>query len=240
MTKEVEVVPEGLLKIKQILDAILQRLSLNPESQTFEFELGGFHLNIKNENNYLELLDILKGLKIKAGIEYEINDSYTDHRGRKQSITLYDSYKCKVKIVDPDKFANYKEEISERCQNSSVAKQTGVIKEDNLLLIKDLKAIATANKLIAYSDGTVRYGKNILRMRNQLKDLCRLFMRNQDRLLTIDDIKDEIVRADRRSLTSFATIAKYVSELHNLLKIHFGQDVIFNQKEEGWYFRLSK
>ena len=112
--------------------------------------------------------------------------------------------------------------------------------KDNLLLTKDLKADITIGKLSAYNDGTIRYGKNILEMRNQLKDLCRLFMRNPNRLLTIDDIKDEIIKADRRTLTSFATIAKYVSELHNLLKIHFGKDVIFNQKEEGWYFKPTE
>lgn len=112
-----------------------------------------------------------------------------------------------------------------------------VPRKDNLLLTKDLKADITIGKLSTYNDGTIRYGKNILEIRNQLKDLCRLFMRNPNRLLTIDDIKDEIIKADKRTLISFATIAKYVSELHNLLKIHFGKDVIFNQKEEGWYFK---
>ena len=113
-------------------------------------------------------------------------------------------------------------------------------RKNNLLLTKDLKADITIGKLSAYNDGTIRYGKNILEMRNQLKDLCRLFMRNPNRLFTIDDIKDEIIKADRRTLTSFATIAKYVSELHNLLKIHFGKDVIFNQKKEGWYFKPTE
>lgn len=103
-----------------------------------------------------------------------------------------------------------------------------------------MKADITIGKLSAYNDGTIRYEKNILEMRNQLKDLCRLFMQYPNRLLTIDDIKDEIIKADRRTLTSFATIAKYVSELHNLLKIHFKKEVIFNQKEEGWYFKPTE
>jgi len=127
-----------------------------------------------------------------------------------------------------------------KIRKESQIKQQLLPRKDNLLLTKDLKADITIGKLSAYNDGTIRYGKNILEMRNQLKDLCRLFMRNPNRLLTIDDIKDEIVKADRRTLTSFATIAKYVSELHNLLKIHFGKDVIFNQKEEGWYFKPTK
>jgi two-component sensor histidine kinase len=113
-------------------------------------------------------------------------------------------------------------------------------KKDNLLFTKNLKADISIGKLSAYNDGTIRYGKRILEMRNQLKDLCRFFMKNQNRMLTIDDIKDEIIRADRRTIISFTTIAKYVSELHNLLKTHFGKDIIFNQKEEGWYFKPPK
>ena len=96
----------------------------------------------------------------------------------------------------------------------------------------------TAGDLVAYSDGTIRYKDIILDLRNQLKDLCRLFMRNPKRLLTIDDIREEIINADKREATPNSTIAKYVSELRNSLQIHFKKDVIFNQKEEGWYFKL--
>lgn len=127
-----------------------------------------------------------------------------------------------------------------KIRKESQIKQQLPPQKDNLLLTKDLKADITIGKLSTYNDGTIRYGKNILEMRNQLKDLCGLFMRHPNRLLTIDDIKDEIIKADRRTLTSFTTIAKYVSELHNLLKIHFGKDVIFNQKEEGWYFKPTE
>lgn len=112
-------------------------------------------------------------------------------------------------------------------------------REDNLLLTKELKPQITAGKLAAYSDGTIRYNDKILDLRNQLKDLCRFFMRNPKRLLTIDDIREEIVNADKRKTTPNSTIAKYVSELRNSLKIHFQKEVIFNQKEEGWYFRPS-
>ena len=102
---------------------------------------------------------------------------------------------------------------------------------------EELKPEILTGNLGAYSDGTIRYKKEIIKMRNQLKDLCRLFMNHPDRLLTIDDIRDTIIKADKRILTPFTTIAKYVSELHNSLKIHFKKDVIFNQKEEGWYFK---
>ena len=95
----------------------------------------------------------------------------------------------------------------------------------------------SAGKLSAYSDGTIRYGNEILTMRNQLKDLCRLFMEHPNDLVLIDTIKEELIKAEKRGTTPWSTISKYVSELHTSLKVHFKKDVIFNQKEEGWYFK---
>ena len=63
-------------------------------------------------------------------------------------------------------------------------------------------------------------------------------MKNHKRLVTIDQIRDELIAADKRHSTRWSTISKYVSELHNSLKIHFKRDVIFNQKEEGWYLQI--
>lgn len=110
-------------------------------------------------------------------------------------------------------------------------------RKDNLLFVKDLKPEIEIKGLGAYSDGTIRYKGEVIEMRSQIKDLCRLFMDHHNRLLTQDDIKDAIVNADRRNSTPRITIAKYVSELRNLLKLHFKKDVIFNQKYEGWYFK---
>jgi len=65
-------------------------------------------------------------------------------------------------------------------------------------------------------------------------------MEHNKRLLTPEDIKDNIVAADKRKTTSNSTISKYVSELRNSLKVHFKKDVIFSQKEEGWHFDVTK
>lgn len=105
---------------------------------------------------------------------------------------------------------------------------------------ENLKPEIIIGKLVAYNDGSIRYGKDIIKMRNQIKDLCRLFIKNPNRLITIDDIKDDIIAANKRNAIAYSTIAKYVSELRNSLKIHFNNDVIFNQKEEGWYFKPPK
>jgi len=111
---------------------------------------------------------------------------------------------------------------------------TNIQKKDT---IADVQIELSAGKLGSYADGTIRYGKEILQMRNQLKDLCRLFMSHPSELILIDRIKEELISIDKRKTTQWSTISKYVSELHTSLKIHFKKDVIFNQKEEGWYFK---
>ena len=101
-----------------------------------------------------------------------------------------------------------------------------------------LKTELSIGDLTFFNDGSIRFKGVVLDLRNQLKDLCRLLMQNHKKLVTIDAIRDEIIRADKRQQTSFVTISKYVSELHNSLKQYFNRDVIFNQKEEGWYMEI--
>lgn len=91
-------------------------------------------------------------------------------------------------------------------------------------------------KLISYNDGIIAYDGKPLEIRSQTKVLCRLFMENVGRLILVDDIKDVLIDADKRRSTSNETIAKYVSELHIILKDVYGKKVIFNQKKEGWIF----
>ena len=105
-------------------------------------------------------------------------------------------------------------------------------------LSKDLKTEILIGKLGTFNDGTIRYGGQIIEMRNQIKDLCRYFMEHPNRLITYDDIKQNIINADKRLDTPNSTIAKYVSELRKLLKIHFKKDVFPSQNEEGWYLKL--
>lgn len=123
---------------------------------------------------------------------------------------------------------------------SKAPKETPSLFNKKHLYTPDLKPQIEVGPLAAYSDGTIRYQGEIIELRNQLKDLCRLFMENPDRVLTSDDMKEHLIATDKRKNTSRSTIAKYVSELRNSLKIHFKKDVIFNQKEEGWYFNHKK
>ena len=104
----------------------------------------------------------------------------------------------------------------------------------------EIKVEVSLGELNSYNDGTIRYAGEIIKIRNQSKDLCRFFMANPKKLLTIDDIKKEIINSSKRGLTPNATIAKYVSELNTLLRPYFDKDVIFNQKEEGWLMDIAR
>ncbi len=199
-------------------------------TQPDEVNIPISNLEIKGRRK-AEIVDILKGLSENGGCF-----SYS-HRGSENYLIkninhtqLAETYK-KTELIY-DKFAKV---YRERTGNIKKVKPP---RQDNLLFTKELISQITAGDLVAYSDGTIRYKDIILDLRNQLKDLCRLFMRNPKRLLTIDDIREEIINADKREATPNSTIAKYVSELRNSLQIHFKKDVIFNQKEEGWYFKL--
>jgi DNA-binding response OmpR family regulator len=101
---------------------------------------------------------------------------------------------------------------------------------------QDMKPEIKISDLATYPDGTVRFKGSVIPMRDQLNDLCRMFMSRPNQLVLCDEIREEIIRANRRETTTFITIAKYVSELHSLLKPSFGKNVILNHKKEGWRF----
>lgn len=105
------------------------------------------------------------------------------------------------------------------------------------LYIPDAKSEAEVEGLAAYNDGSIRYKGDPIEMRTQLNAMCRLFIMNEHHFVTIDDIKDEIIDANKREHTSFSTIAKYVSELRKILETYFGKDVLLNEKKRGWWFK---
>ena len=92
---------------QQVLLAIKKRYDLNPKQKELIFELGGFEVALNNKNDYLAILAALGRLKEGAGIDYTIEDTYVDRRGRTQHYTLYDSRLCKISIKDVKKFEDY-------------------------------------------------------------------------------------------------------------------------------------
>ncbi len=112
--------------------------------------------------------------------------------------------------------------------------------KDTILYTKDLKPEMEIAGLASYSDGTIRYKGTIIPLREQIRNLCRMFMRNPKRTLTREDIIENTVAADKQTVVSKITASKYISELRNSLKVHFKRNVIHSQKSMGWYFDPNK
>jgi hypothetical protein len=121
-------------------------------------------------------------------------------------------------------------------EKKHIKPETSVHTAINAQIQPSLRAEVSVGKLIAYSDGTIRYQGKHLDLRPQIKDLCRLFMERQNQLINADDIREKIIKASKRKATSFDTISKYISELHKELQNHFGKEVITNQPKDGWIF----
>ena len=111
---------------KQILRAVKKRYNLNPNQEQLIFEIGGLGVVVNNGNDYQEIITALDGLKEKAGIDYKIEDTYTDRLGRTQHHTLYGSRQCKVKINDRGKFDDYcKDNLQDNSTETSSQQTTG-------------------------------------------------------------------------------------------------------------------
>ncbi len=98
----------------------------------------------------------------------------------------------------------------------------------------------TVGELRACSDGLIRFKNAVIEMRPQLNTLCWLFMDEVDARVTSDAIKERIIVAKKRALTTNETIAKYVSELHKHLERVYGREVIFNDRDIGWRFEPER
>jgi len=102
----------------------------------------------------------------------------------------------------------------------------------------ELKVDFQFDKLVFYNDGTLWFENEPLDMGYQLKALCRMFMESPKQLIPIEDIKENIIPSSRRKNIKNTSIAKYVSELHRILQIHFKRSVIFNEKRVGWSLKI--
>ena len=130
----------------------------------------------------------------------------------------------------------FRQEFTELRSGSAKIRGRITYRASDNLFTQDIRPEIEIGGLATYSDGTIRFNGSVIPMRDQLNDLCRMFMSRPNQLVLSDEIREEIIRAERRERTRFSTIAKYVSELHGLLKPCFGKDIIFNHKKEGWRF----
>lgn len=191
----------------------------------------------------IQLIGIFITKKIGITVEKKIDGEFSKLYFQQPLIEGRNDYKKEFPASDVINFQGTisKQELSRiigSIQPNKLQRNNNLRKVKSPFL-KETKAEIEIDKLASFNDGTIRYNGKIIQLRNQIKDLCRLFMEYSERVITIDDIKESIVRADKRKTTPNSTISKYVSELHNALQIHFKKEVIFNQKEEGWYIKVK-
>ena len=208
---------KSFLEKKWVADKIEKRFYNSEIGPFIDYEISDFEDDKNAPSHYEQMVIISKMEKTHHAIK--IHERKFD-KNLSKNPKFHRENLLKIEII-PSKFDDY----------LTWLKEQGEIVGANKIEIE-----IKIGKLSSHSDGSISYGGKRLDMRNQLKDLCRLFMKNQRELLTIDFIKDWLIRADKRPLTPNITIAKYVSELHKILMIHFGRRVIFNQEEEGWRF----
>lgn len=240
-----EVTPQIIRYLETLLDIEDKFFAqLTNDVVLIETYIPGENVNLKAESN-------MKGFwlylaKTKA-IEY-----LTDWHGKNgisdwvfikpgliegQRATLGYPKKQSVRILDVNKIKQLYDELNK--QPNLEHKTNSTTRHRTKLFSGELKTEIEIGKLASYNDGTIRYDGEIIDMRNQTKDLCRLFMENPNRLLTLDDIKEAIIKYEKRKNTKNATISKYACELRSLLKIHFKRNVLVNQPNEGWRLQIE-
>lgn len=195
----------------------------------FDFAIREF----RNERYLYETQDLLKKTGLENSGARRMINALRQLNGLDGSI----SQETAREILDEKKLRDAVQTVHSQLLHLATkeTQKKSQIKETSLM-INDLKPEVSVENLSAYSDGSIRYKDNNIGMRNQLKDLCRIFLKNPKRLITPEDIKDNIISSQRRETTSNSTISKYVSELHTALKSQFKRRVIFSQHEEGWHF----
>jgi hypothetical protein len=208
---------EANKRIEIVLSKILDGYCLSKKyNYCLEYSVAGL---LKDSGiNESELGLILSQLEEKEIIS-NFSESGNDNVIAEDTYTIYFPDNFVVKAT------SYIEKIS--------GKHVPILAND---LLEPQKPELTLSKLVSYNDGLISYDGKPIEMRSQTKVLCRMFMENVGRLILVDDIKDTLIDADKRKSTSNETIAKYVSELHTILKDCYGKKVIFNQKKEGWIF----
>lgn len=108
--------------------------------------------------------------------------------------------------------------------------------QTNFDLYSDRIKEFSADKLTLYTDGTITYDDSLIDIPNRIHTLCVLFMKENGRQLTYDDIIDQIIPVEKRDENSRTTIQKYVNMLQKVLNKHYGRDVITNVPKTGYIF----
>lgn len=94
-------------------------------------------------------------------------------------------------------------------------------------------------KLCSWKDGRITYDTVSVTLRPQVKDLCRLFLKRPNVLVTFDDIRENIVSSRRRDIIKNKTLSKYVNELSVVLDIFSKTLKINSNPKEGYTLTIQ-
>jgi len=148
----------------------------------------------------------------------------------------YDARKDKISYLHKNKFKeavktahSYLIQVAEEQKNNNQIEKNKNGQVEKIIV----------GSLVYDTDGGIYFKNKHIKMRSQIQDLCILFMKNHKNFVGYSTIKDELIDAKKRPITSFKTITKYVNELHKLLKNCFKKKVIFNQEKDAYIFDIE-
>jgi len=210
---------QSFLEKKWIADKIKKKFHNSKVGLIIKFEINDLDKD-SGAPSYNDQLDILEKMEMFEAIKI-LKKSFKKYLSETSEKSKFNFFT--IKILQPG-FDEYYQRLERYALKNRI---TTPMENEPQISIKGLAV---------YTDDTIRYKGKLIRLSNQQKYLCRLFMENQGRLVDYDTIKDYILKIEKRRTISNKTIAKYVSKLRSSLKVHFRKSVIFSQKEEGWYF----
>lgn len=94
-------------------------------------------------------------------------------------------------------------------------------------------------KLCSWKDGRITYDTVPVTLRPQLKDLCRLFLKKPNILITFDDIRENVIATRKRDIINNKTLSKYVNELSVVLDAYSRTLKINNNPKEGYILTIQ-
>lgn len=156
-------------------------------------------------------------------------------------ILSYISSFVDTEILD---YTENKEETYIDKKLEKINKSKNILKKYNPIkptfFTEDKEVQHSYEKLSSWTDGTITYNNSPLDARNQIKDLCMLFLERPETLITYDDIKDNIFGTKKALLNEDDTILKYVSLLRKELKKHTETLEIKNTARVGYKMIITK
>jgi len=211
---------KSFLDKKWVVQKMLHKFAISKTGNFINYDIDDFDKD-SNAPTYSDQIDILE--KMDAGKNIKIHGAtFKKHFSRGDDDDRKNYFKIELPKTGFDEFI----------ENLSRLEKTFRIESDAYLEPE----ISVAG-LSFFLDGTLKFRNGIIELPAEIRELCVLFMKHEGEILNEDDIKAVIIHAKKRPFLGKKTISKYVSKLRSSLKVHFGKNVIINQRKSGWSFR---